>query len=487
MKGIIVSIILIYMLFLFVVAYWSNKKIKNNEDYLVAGRTLGPVVIAFTISATEIGGGSSLSIIEKSYGEWGFSAIWYILAMAIAFWCISFIAPRIRFVKVKTIPEFFRRRYDDDTALLTSIIMIFPLIGLAASQLIVAGSILSTIIGINYHIAVAIVAITIIAYTSMGGFYGVSHANVVQFIVLFLGMFLCIVFMVGDIANEDYFINNNFSINSFFKNRISFKMIISLIIMYIASFSVGQEILPGLYASKNLTMAKKASKLAAFINVVFSLFPVAIGMIFIFYINYVVGQDVSLLTSDTAVVSFEILNKLVPPIILALFFAGVLSATMSSADSDIFGAASIFGNDIYRVYINKNATESKTLEITQKSIIIVGLFAVIVALFNKTSVIDLLMLSFTLRAGGVFIPYILGHYWDNASAKGALISIISGSLVVLVMEQFGLKFFGFDTCVPSIIVSFIVFVFFSYLFPDKKSTTKLKDENYAVEIDDIFK
>ena len=487
MKGIIVSIILIYMLFLFVVAYWSNNKIKNNEDYLVAGRTLGPLVIAFTISATEIGGGSSLSIIEKSYGDWGFSAIWYILAMAIAFWCISFIAPRIRFVKVKTIPEFFRRRYNDNTALLTSIIMIFPLIGLAASQLIVAGSILSTIIGINYHIAVAIVAITLIAYTYMGGFYGVSYANVVQFIVLFLGMLLCIVFMVVNIANKSYIFNRNFNINSFFQNRISFKMVISLIIMYISSFSVGQEIIPGFYASKNITMAKKASCLAAYINAIFSLFPVAIGMIFIYYVNYVVKKNITLLKGDTAVVSFEILKNLVPPIILGLFFAGILSATMSSADSDIFGAASIFGNDIYRVYINKNATDIKTLEITQKSIVIVGLFAVLVALFNKKSVIDLLMLSFTLRAGGVFIPYILGHYWDNASAKGAFLSIVSGSLVVLIMEQFGLKFFGFDTCVPSIIVSFVVLVFFSYLFPDKTSTTKLKDENYAAEVNEILK
>ncbi|MEG1448864.1 MAG: sodium:solute symporter family protein, partial [Oscillospiraceae bacterium] len=153
MKGIIVSVILVYMLFLFVVAYLSNRKIKNNEDYLVAGRTLGPIIVACTISATEIGGGSSLSIIEKSYGEWGFSAIWYILAMSVAFACIAIIAPKIRLVRVKTIPEFFRRRYNEDTALLTSIIMIFPLVGLAASQLIVAGSVLSTFIGINYHVA----------------------------------------------------------------------------------------------------------------------------------------------------------------------------------------------------------------------------------------------------------------------------------------------------------------------------------------------
>lgn len=484
MKNIIISVILVYILLLFAIAYWSNKKIKNNNDYLIAGRSINFWVVAATISATEIGGGSSISIIEKTYGDWGLGAIWYILAMAVAFWVISIFAPKMRSADVRTIPEYFRRRYGSNVALLTSAIMIFPLIGLAASQFIVGASIVNTVFGINYHIAVTIIAITTIVYTYMGGYYGISRAHVMQLILLFAGFLLCIGFIIQNIDGITSAVFKTNFIKTVLKNKMDIKTVISLIVMYIASFSVGQELLPGFYSSKDESTARKGSLLAGFVNVAFSVLPVTIGILIV----YSFSETNNNINGDVATVTFNVLKTSVSPLILGVFFIGILAAIMSSADSDIFGAASIYGNDIYRIYINKNPTERQALDTTRKTIVFVGILAFFVALFSKTNVIDLLMLSFAFRAGGVFIPYILGHYWKNASEQGAMVAILSGSIVVIIMDKANLTFFGFTSPVLSIIVSFVMFVVISKLFPNKNNTTNLtKEENFSIEIDDIIK
>ncbi len=152
---------------------------------------------------------------------------------------------------------------------------------------------------------------------------------------------------------------------------------------------------------------------------------------------------------------------------------------MSSADSDLLGAGSIFANDIYRIYINKNADDKKVLRVAQMSMVFVGILSLAVALTNTKSIITVLMFSFTLRAGGAFFPYIVGHYWKKASTAGALASVVLGSLTVVLVQKDIVSFFGQDAIIPGLLVSLIVFVGFSYLMPPKEETTALAEEKVA--------
>lgn len=80
------------------------------------------------------------------------------------------------------------------------------------------------------------------------------------------------------------------------------------------------------------------------------------------------------------------------------------------------------------------------------------------------------MFSFTLRAGGAFIPYILGHYYKKASKAGAISSLIVGSVVSLLVERKIIPFFGLDPIIPGLIFSAIVFFIFCKLYPPKNET-----------------
>ena len=106
----VIFIVILYLIAMLYIGYYSSKKVSTNEDFMVAGRRLGPLLMAGTLAATEIGGGSSLGVVEKAYGSWGLGASWYVTTMGIAFVILAFIAPKFRAAEVKTVPEYFRRR-----------------------------------------------------------------------------------------------------------------------------------------------------------------------------------------------------------------------------------------------------------------------------------------------------------------------------------------------------------------------------------------
>lgn len=147
MQTTVIIIVVIYMMGMLGIGYWSSKKISSSTDFMVAGRRMGPILMAGTLAATEIGGGSSLGVVEKASNlgsaQWGLSAAWYVLAMGLAFVILLFIAPKLRSTEVKTVPEYFRRRYGRTAGLFTAVTMILPLIGLTAGQFMASATILS--------------------------------------------------------------------------------------------------------------------------------------------------------------------------------------------------------------------------------------------------------------------------------------------------------------------------------------------------------
>ena len=96
----VVAIVIIYLLFMLWIGWYSSTKISSNTDFMVAGRRLGPLLMTGTLAATEIGGGSSLGVVQNGMSGFGLSASWYITTMGIAFVILSFIAPKRRFPNI---------------------------------------------------------------------------------------------------------------------------------------------------------------------------------------------------------------------------------------------------------------------------------------------------------------------------------------------------------------------------------------------------
>lgn len=473
-------IVVFYLLVMLFIGWYSSKKITSNTDFMVAGRRLGPFLMAGTLAATEIGGGSSLGVVQQGMQNHGISAAWYIITMGFAFVILTFLAPKFRAATVKTVPEYFRRRYGKSAGLITAIIMLLPLIGLTAGQFIASSVILSTMLGISYKTAVIIVAVVVTIYSIMGGLWSVTLTDFIQVFLIIIGMIIAVPFamrlaggwgnVVANVPAETFDMFKGYSPMA----------VVSLTVMYVATFTVGQEAVSRYYAARDGKAAKQGSILAAIINFVYAFIPAVLGIITLALINMGKFNAEDFADVGARYALPVLAMEAMPAIICGLLFAGIISATMSSSDSDLLGAGSIFANDIYRAVLKPDATSEEVMKVTKIVMAIVGVASMFIALFNTSSIVSLLMFCFTLRAAGAFFPYVLGHYWTGSSLAGTIASLISGSIVVVYLEKvsggvlFGVKLS--QPIIPGLIVALVFFLMFSKLFPPKAKTTELAPE-----------
>ena len=473
-------IVVFYLLVMLFIGWYSSKKITSNTDFMVAGRRLGPFLMAGTLAATEIGGGSSLGVVQQGMQNHGISAAWYIITMGFAFVILTFLAPKFRAATVKTVPEYFRRRYGKSAGLVTAIIMLLPLIGLTAGQFIASSVILSTMLGISYKTAVIIVAVVVTIYSIMGGLWSVTLTDFIQVFLIIIGMIIAVPFamrlaggwgnVVANVPAETF---------NMFKGY-SPMAVISLTIMYVATFTVGQEAVSRYYAARDGKAAKQGSILAAIINFIYAFIPAVLGIITLALINMGKFNAEDFADVGARYALPVLAMEAMPAMICGLLFAGIISATMSSSDSDLLGAGSIFANDIYRAVLKPDATSEEVMKVTKVVMAIVGVVSMFIALFNTSSLVNLLMFCFTLRAAGAFFPYVLGHYWTGASLAGTIASLISGSIVVVYLEKIsGGMLFGMKVSqpiIPGLVVALVFFLVFSKIFPPKVKSTELAPE-----------
>lgn len=458
---VVIAVVSLYLLVMLAIGYLASRRIRANEDFMVAGRRLGPLMLAGSLAATEVGGGSSMGVAEKAYGDWGMSAGWYVLTMAITFLILAIVAPRLRSSLVKTVPEYFRRRYGKPSGLLTAVIMLFPLIGLTAIQFIASSVIVSVITGLSYPLAVVLVVFVVTIYSVMGGLWSVALTDIVQWILIVGGLLVAVPFAIkaggGWEAIAEHIPNEKMSLTG----GIGFKSIISLVVLYLTSFAVGQEAVQRYFAARDEKAARLGSIYVALVYSLFAFIPALLGVIAFSFVES--GRiDGSIIETEGAKYVLPILVlEVLPGWLVGLVFAALIAATMSSADSDLLAAGSIFANDIYAEVIRPRSSEKEILLVTRVVMVAIAGLALVVAMTSQQNMIAILMFSFTLRAGGAFIPYVIGHYWRRAGNFGAIASILFGSAAVILVEHDLVPFFGLGPIVPGLLCSLLAFIIFS--------------------------
>ena len=218
----------------------------------------------------------------------------------------------------------------------------------------------------------------------------------------------------------------------------------------------------------------------ALLNFIYAFIPTVLGLIVLALIN--MGKfSADEFASVGARYALPILAiRTMPAIICGLLFSGVISATMSSSDSDLLGAGSIFANDIFKIFLKPNASSKEVMNVTKITMVLVGIASMFIALFNTQSIVSILMFCFTLRAAGSFFPYVLGHFWKKASTAGTIASLVLGTITVVYLEHvskgmlFGIHFS--QAIIPGLVAAFFGFMVFSILMPPAKEGTELAEE-----------
>lgn len=439
-------IILLYMAVIVAVAVISTtrKKVKEADDYLLAGRSLGPFMLAGTLAAAEIGGGSTVGVAAKAYGDWGLSAGWYVVCSGIGIFLVSFIAPYLRKAMATTIPEILERRYGTSAHLFATILSIIAGFIAGAVQIIATSTIISTITGMDLGKTIVLAGVIITIYTMLGGLVSVTATDIIHIVFITVGMAIAMPVIVKNAGGWEN-VKSLLPPGQLGLTKVGWKTIIGLILMYFMTFSTGQEAVQRYFAAKDMHVAKKGSFLCAIIMAVYGFIPAIIGLVGLAKFPGINPNN----AMATAAVNF------CPPILGGVVLAAVCAATMSSASGNMIAVSTLFTNDIYKRYLKKNASGKDLVFVSKAVIVVVGAVSLAIAITN-TQVIPLLVFAFTIRSAGPFASLIFGLIYKKSTVASGKLSLLFGSIAAFIWQYLG-EPYGIMSVVFGSIVSTVVF------------------------------
>ncbi len=427
---IIVSAYLIGML---VVGFLVSKlKIKNSKDYVVAGRRMGLFMVAFSLSANNIGGGCTTGLAQKAFGAWGMSACWYVLAASIAMIPLAYFAPKIRKTMAVTIPEVVGRRFGKFSSNFTAVLSVLSLFCLTSSQIAASGSVINALIpSIPLNVCLIFAGIVIILYTTMGGMIADQISDLVQFLIILVGLAIATPIVLKS-AGGWAAISAKLPPAKLSFTAIGWASIIGYIFNYFCTFLAGPEMVSRFETAKDEKTARNASFLSAVLMAAMSIFPTLLGLA-----AFALKDQLPALAENGSNSMMVVTGAFAPGLVTGLISAAIICATMSSADSNLLCMSTMVINDLYPGFGGKKKlTEKQTIFWTRICNVIAAVIAMLISLFG-VSIVAMNTFAFGIRCAGPFAAYGLGLAVPKATKNSGIISIITGTVGFIIWQLIG--------------------------------------------------
>ncbi|KAL4635707.1 high affinity choline transporter 1 [Arapaima gigas] len=396
----LVAIVIFYVLILFVGiwAAWKNKKAgmeegaDRSETIMVGGRDIGLFVGGFTMTATWVGGGYINGTAEYVYLP-GFGLAW---AQAPFGYALSLVVGGLFFAKPMrsrgyvTMLDPFQQLYGKRMGGLLFIPALMGEIFWSAAILSALGATLSVIVDIDINMSVVISALIAIFYTLVGGLYSVAYTDVVQLFCIFLGLWVSVPFALSNPAVSDITVT---AVKQVYQMPWVGKIISSDIWMWIDNFCLlmlggipWQVYFQRVLSASSATYAQVLSFLAAFGCLVMAVPSVLIGAIGASTDwNMTTYGPVPPMEKDQSDMILPIVLQHLCPTYISFFGLGAVSAAvMSSADSSILSASSMFARNIYQLAFRQSASDREIVWVMRITIFVFGALATAMALLTGT-------------------------------------------------------------------------------------------------------
>lgn len=439
--------IIAFLVGIFVVALVSSRRIKTADDYVMANFSLGFFPICGTVIATVTGSAALIGSAGKGF-EMGVPYI--ITTISFVFFTIVatiILGPTIRKLKLYTIPDLFMRRFGKASALIPALIIGFlymtPTFGM---QLVGMSSILSSAVDLPIVWGIMIGFVISVIFTLMGGMFSVAWTDTIQTIVILVGVILMFFFGLHydggwDVVKQDTpdHIFNFFSIGGI--------ELINWFLVFGPFYVVWQTTWQRISAARTTKVGVTSVVIGFIISGVIATLALFVGI-----------MALQSLPSNTHpdLVYTQFMTEVFPPSIGGLFMVSLLAALLTGATSFLLSGAINISRDIYQGWIAPNAEDAKVLKAARLSVAGMAILGLLVALFIH-DIIQIYQFALSFTAVTLFMPVLAAMFWERATKKGVVTSII-GSLIVSFVWNLSGNPFGLHEIAPGLVVSFLLLV-----------------------------
>jgi Na+/proline symporter len=409
------------------VGFWVSRRIRSEDDYLVAGRSMGPLLATGTLFATWFGAETCLGGAGAAYED-GLSlgnSEPFAYGLCMVFLGLVF-ARRLWALRLTTLADFFERRYSRGVAQLAACLMIPTSLLWAAAQIRAFGQVLATAGALELELAIGLATALVIVYTAAGGLLADAVTDLVQSACLVLGLGVILLGVVGAGGGWPAALALARGRVELWPAGTSALALLETWCVPLFGSVVAQELIVRVSASRSAAVARGAALGGGGLYVLVGAVPVFLGLVGIALV-----PDLA----DGEAVLAELARRFLSPLSFALFAGALVSAILSTVDSTLLVCSSLLSHNLVLPRLSA-PTERAKVRLARFGVIGFGLLAFALAL-TSASVSALVEQASSLGSAGLFVLLVLGLFTRLGGAASAFAALTAGLGTYLVAEHGG--------------------------------------------------
>jgi SSS family solute:Na+ symporter len=423
------ALLIVYSVGVVALGLWTARLIRTSSDFFVAGRSLGPGLIFSSMLAANIGSGATVGAASLAYRD-GVSAWWWsgsagIASFALAFW----VGPRLWTLAKEhgfyTTGDFLEFRYGAAVRGIIAALVGFGCLWILAAQLMAGAAIINVLTGAPRWVGSTLGGAIMTIYFAAGGLLGTAWVNTGQLVVMLAGFLLALPFALGGIGGVDAFsataLPATFSDITFSAGPGSGWTLLALTG---PAFIISPGLIQKSYGASSADALRKGVALNGLALMLFAFIPVLLGM---------TGRAAIPGIEDPNLVLPSVLTQLLPAWLGALALAAVFSTEVDTSDAILFMISTSASKDLYKRYLNPDASDRQLLVVARVAAVIGGILGVLLSIYLST-IVTAMTVFYSLLGVSLFVPVIGGLVSRRAGSREALAAIAAGVTTLLVVR-----------------------------------------------------
>ncbi len=430
---------IVYLLLLIGVIIYKSRFVKNEEDFVVAGRGVPVYLLVGTLICTWIGSGSLFGSAGLSFRS-GFGALWFSSGAWFGILVVYFIADRVRKISKFTLTDLLEQRYNHTAKILGTITIIVAYLVIAGYQFKGGGRFISILSNGNIDVETGtfLSCITIIAFTGIAGMVSIISIDIFNGIIMILALAMALPFAVSSHGGVDAVVQTITAANpgylSLFEGRDPWwvmGIMLPSFLLLVSESSIYQKF----SSAKNAKAAKKAV-----VGMLIGVVAIEFIMCTIAVVGYAIyANDPRFFLADGSInqgMAEEIILRIgyeqIPAYAGAMLFAAGVAIILSTGNTFLMVTSTNLTQDVLKPYIFKSNRDSKKLiRIQQVSIVLLGFLAYAMVTQFET-VMEMAFISYTMIGAALAPVLIASFFWKGVTTAGGVSSIVGGMSIPVI-------------------------------------------------------
>jgi len=404
--------------------YFSRRKVHDDTDFIVAGRSLSTMVLTATLLATFVGSGSIVGGASFVFQHGPGAAIFFFAGTPVAALVVYFLlARKMRRSRATTIPGLIEERFGPTARSIASLIILLAYVGIVSYQFTGAGQALNLAFGLPVWQGVLIAAVVMIGLATMGGLVSVAYTDYLSAVIIFGSMLIALPLVLTRLGGFDGMMEALPATHQTLLGGLSPWQALGYFLPLFLLILGDQNLFQRFAAARDPATAKKAAMGLVVASIVCtSLITLLVCATRVLYPD---------ITPSTAMMTLA--QQGLPVVVGGLLLASIVALLLTTGNSYLLSASASLTQDILGGLLKLDIPQNKALMVNRLTVVGLGILAWVLGAFFP-SVLAMQMYSYGMYGAAITPVFLAALLWPRATPTGALAAMIVGGVMTLVWE-----------------------------------------------------